>query len=113
VVIGSAFTAVVTGVVADLITPIIGAVGGGQNFSSMHFTINGSAFLYGDFINKIITFLVVSAVIFFLVITPLNALVASRRAPAAPATKKCAECLSDIPIDARRCAFCTSVVAQA
>jgi len=115
VVIGAAFGAVVTAMVEDLITPLIGAVGGQPDFSGLHFTINKSTFLYGDFINKIITFVVIAAVVFFFVVTPINSLMARarREPPVDPTTKKCPECLSEIPIDARRCAFCTSEVAAA
>jgi len=113
VVIGAAFGAVVTAFVQDLVTPLIAAIVGQQDFSALHFTINKSTFTYGDFINKIITFVMIAAVIFFLVITPLNALLArSRREPPADPTKrKCPECLSEIPAEAHRCAFCTAEVA--
>ncbi len=110
VVIGAAFGAVVTALVQDLVTPLIAAIGGQQDFSALHFTINKSTFTYGDFINKVITFVTIAAVIFFLVIAPLNALLArSRREPPPdPSVRKCPECLSEIPAEARRCAFCTS-----
>jgi len=110
VVIGAALVAVVTAVVEDLITPLIAAIGGKPDFSTLHFTINHSTFKYGDFINKVVTFVVIAAVVFLFVVVPVNALIArSRREPPAdPTTKKCPECLSEIPIDARRCAFCTS-----
>jgi large conductance mechanosensitive channel len=112
VVIGAAFGAVVTALVQDFITPLIAAIGGKQDFAALHFTINHSAFLYGDFLNKLITFLAIASVIFFLVIAPLNALIARARTepPADPTTKKCPECLSEIPAEAKRCAYCTSVV---
>lgn len=110
VVIGVAFTAVVNGLVEDLITPIIAAIGGQPDFSALDFTINGSTFRYGDFINKVISFVTVSAAVFFLIVTPMNAFVARarREPPPDPTTKKCPECLSEIPLDARRCAFCTT-----
>jgi large conductance mechanosensitive channel len=113
VVIGAAFGAVVTALVQDLVTPLIAALGGKQDFASLHFTIHNSTFLYGDFINKVITFVVIAAAIFFFVIAPLNALIARARTepPADPTTKKCPECLSEIPAEAKRCAFCTAVVA--
>jgi large conductance mechanosensitive channel len=113
VVIGAAFGAVVTALVEDLVTPLIAAVGGKQDFSALKFTINDSVFLYGDFLNKVISFLAIAAAVFFLIITPLNALIARARSepPADTTEKKCPECLSDIPAEARRCAFCTSVVA--
>jgi len=112
VVIGAAFGAVITALVQDLLTPLIAAIGGQQDFSALDFTINDSTFRYGDFINKVITFVTIAAAVFFFVVVPINALIArSRREPPAdPTTRKCPECLSEIPIDARRCAFCTSQV---
>jgi large conductance mechanosensitive channel len=112
VVIGVAFGAVVTALVRDIITPLIAAIFGKPDFSALHFTIHKSHFLYGDFLNFIITFVIVAAVIFFLVVVPINALIARSRKqpPADPTTRKCPECLSEIPIDARRCAHCTSQV---
>jgi large conductance mechanosensitive channel len=112
VVIGTAFGAVVTALVADLITPLIAAVGGKQDFSSLSFTINGSKFRYGHFINSLLTFLIIAAVVFFLVIKPVNALLARLKSepPIDEQTRKCPECLSEIPVVARRCAFCTSEV---
>ena len=115
VVIGTAFTALVNSLVGSLITPLIAAVFGKHNFSTLVFTINGSRFLYGDFINALITFLTVSAVMFFLVIKPVNALM-DRFKPEPKVdevTRECPECLSDIPEGAKRCAFCTSAVAPA
>lgn len=113
VVIGVAFGAVVTSVVKDLITPLIGAIGGQPDFSDLSFTINNSKFLYGDFINAVISFLLIAAVIFFLIIQPLNKLqerAAKNKKSADPTEKKCTECLSDIPKEAKRCKFCTSKV---
>jgi large conductance mechanosensitive channel len=110
VVIGAAFTAVVTAFVKDLITPLIAALFGKPDFSSIYFTINNSKFLFGDFINAIIAFVIVAAVIYYFVVLPINALIERshrREKPADPTTKKCPECLSEIPIDAKRCAFCT------
>ena len=111
VVIGVAFGAVVTAFVADLITPLIAAIGGKPDFSGLFFTANGSKFLYGAFINAVIAFVVIAAVIYFVVVVPLNKLAErtarGQAAPAAP-TKQCPECLSDIPKAAKRCAFCTS-----
>jgi len=109
VVIGGAFGAVVTALVKDLITPLIAAVVGKPDFSAIQFTINGSKFLIGDFINAIVAFVMVAAAIYFFVVTPLNMLAAKRRsgqAPPDPTTKSCPECLSDVPIAARRCKFC-------
>jgi large conductance mechanosensitive channel len=112
VVIGTAFAAVVTALVKDLITPLIAAIGGQPDFSGLKFEINDSEFLYGDFINALVAFLIIAAVVFFLVIKPVNALMARfQPAPAVDVkTRQCPECLSDIPIVARRCAFCTTVV---
>ncbi len=110
VVIGVAFGAVVTAFVKDLVTPLIAAIGGKPDFASLYFTVNNSKFLYGDFVDAILSFLIIAAVIYFFVVVPYGALVARSRKepPADPTTKKCTECLSEIPIGARRCAFCTS-----
>jgi large conductance mechanosensitive channel len=115
VVIGTAFTALVTSIVEDLITPLIAAIGGEPDFSALRFTINGSEFRYGDFINALIAFLIVSAVLFFFVIQPVNALLSRLRTepPVAEETHQCPECLSEIPMAAKRCAFCTTQVAAA
>lgn len=110
---GGAFGAVVTALVKDLITPIIAAVVGQPDFSGIVFTINGSKFLIGDFINAVVSFLLVSAAIYFFVVLPVNTILERVRRGGAtpdPTTKNCGECLSTIPIAARRCAFCTSVV---
>ncbi len=111
VVIGAAFGAVVTALVKDLITPLIAAIVGKPDFSAIVFTINGSQFLIGDFINALVSFLLIAAAIYFFVVVPMNALTARMRrgeAPPDPTTKKCPECLSEVPIAARRCAFCAS-----
>jgi large conductance mechanosensitive channel len=116
VVIGGAFGAVVTALVKDLLTPLIAAIAGKPNFSFIKFTINGSEFLIGDFINALVSFIMIAAAVYFFVVVPVNAVVArSRRgqAPPDPTTKQCPECLSTIPIKARRCAFCTSVISPA
>jgi len=113
VVIGGAFGAVVTAVVKDLFTPLIAALGGQHDFSRLHFTVNGSTFLYGDLINVLISFLSIAVVIFFFVVKPLNKLQSlsiGRKTPDEPKERKCPECLSDIPKAASRCAFCTSKV---
>ncbi|GAC1470733.1 MAG: large conductance mechanosensitive channel protein MscL [Candidatus Dormibacteraceae bacterium] len=113
VVIGAAFTAVVTAFVKDLVTPLIAALFGKPDFSSLYFTINNSKFPYGDFINALIAFVIVAAVIYFFVVLPINALIERSRRhdkPADPTTKKCPECLSEIPIGAKRCAFCAQPV---
>jgi large conductance mechanosensitive channel len=112
VVIGTAFGALVTALVSDLITPLIAAVGGQPDFSNLSFEINGSTFRYGDFINALLTFLIIAAVVFFLVVRPVNALM--NRYKTEPDTERetheCPSCLSQIPLGARRCAFCTSEV---
>ena len=112
VVIGVAFGVVITAFVKDLVTPLVAAIGGQPDFSSLSFTINNSKFLYGDFLNALIAFLVIAAVIYFFVIIPYTAWMArsKKEAPADPTTKRCPECLSEIPIDARRCAFCGEIV---
>jgi large conductance mechanosensitive channel len=107
VVVGAAFGAVVTAFVADLITPLIAAIFGKPSFSSLTFTINGSHFLYGDFLNAVLSFVLVAAAIFFVVVKPMNALAARRARAQDPTTRDCPECLSEIPLAARRCAYCT------
>ena len=115
VVIGVAFSAVVTALVKDLITPLIAAIGGNPDFDFLHFTVHRSLFLYGDFLNSLIAFLVIAAVVFFLVVKPVNALMNARRTepPVAATTRACPECLSEIPLAAKRCAFCTAQIAPA
>jgi len=115
IVIGLAFAAVVTALVADLVTPLIAAIGGKPDFSTLSFTINKSHFLYGAVINALITFVVIAAVIFFLVVKPVNALMERRKTepPVGATTRECPHCLSQIPVAARRCAFCTQEVAAA
>ena len=110
VVIGGAFGAVVAALVKDLLTPLIAAIVGKPDFSAIAFTVNGSKFLIGDFINAVVAFVLVAAAIYFFVVLPMNMVMERRRsgeAPADPTTKKCPECLSEVPIAARRCAFCT------
>ncbi|MFY9728597.1 MAG: large conductance mechanosensitive channel protein MscL [Bryobacteraceae bacterium] len=113
VVMGGAFGAVVTALVKDLITPIIAAVVGKPDFSGIVFTINGSRFPIGDFINAAVGFLLIALAIYIFVVAPMNALTARLRrgeAPPDPTTKKCPECLSEVPIAAKKCAFCTSTL---
>jgi large conductance mechanosensitive channel len=113
VVIGAAFGAVVTALASSFITPLVAAVGGEADFSRLAFTINGSKFTYGVFINALVSFMILAAVVFFLIVRPLNALMSRMRseAPVARVTRPCPECLSEIPTQARRCAFCTAEVA--
>lgn len=116
VVIGVAFGAVITALVKDLITPLIAAIGGQPDFSAVAFTIHNSTFKIGDFINALVSFVIVAAVIFFLVIKPLNAFMALRKKPEAEAeatTRECPYCLSEIPVKATRCAYCTAEVPAA
>ena len=111
VVIGIAFGAVITALVADIITPLIAAIFGSHDFSALTFTINGSTFKYGDFINAVISFVLIAAAVFFVIVKPMNALAARRaRDESAPDTRPCPECLSEIPKAARRCAHCTAEV---
>ena len=113
VVIGLAFAAVVTAFVADLITPLIAAIGGKPNFANLTFTVNHSKFFYGSFINALISFLVIAAVIYFLVVLPVSKLLSMSDKAEAATEKECPECLSKIPLAASRCMYCTSVVAPA
>jgi large conductance mechanosensitive channel len=111
VVVGAAFGTIVSSLVKDLITPLIAAIGGQPDFSGLYFSVNGSRFLYGDFINAVVAFLIIAAVIFFLVVQPVNRLMvrANRgKGDEDSAEKNCPECLSGIPKAATRCAFCTS-----
>ncbi len=112
VVIGAAFGAVVTALVKDLLTPIVAALVGKPDFSGLAFTINDSRFLYGEFINAVLAFLSIAAAVFFFVVRPMNVL--TERFKTEPdvegETRKCPECLSAIPVEARRCAFCTAQV---
>ncbi|MEU4404815.1 large conductance mechanosensitive channel protein MscL [Streptosporangium sp. NPDC023963] len=109
VVIGATFSGLVQALVKDLITPLIGAITGGRNpdFSQYVFTINGSRFMYGDFINHLLSFLIIAAVIYWLVVMPMTRLIGFFDRNKKATEKECPECLSDIPVDARRCAFCT------
>ena len=114
VVMGVAFGTVVTALVKDFLTPLIAAIVGKPDFSALGFEINGTKFPIGDFINALISFLLVAAAVYFFVVLPVNTLMARLKrgeAPPDPTSKKCPECLSDIPIAARKCAFCTSAVA--
>ena len=113
VVIGAAFGAIVTALVKDLITPLIAAIFGKPDFSAITFTINNSKFLIGDLINSVVSFFLIAVAIYFLIVVPMNAIqarFAKPAAPVAPTTKECPECLSTIPLAARRCAHCTVVL---
>jgi len=115
VVIGAAFAGVVGALTKDLLTPLIAAIVNQPDFSAIKFTVNGSVFLIGDFLNALVAFLLVAGAVYFFVVTPINALVARTRkepVPADPTTKKCSECMSEIPIDARRCAHCAQPVGR-
>jgi large conductance mechanosensitive channel len=115
IVIGVAFAALVTALVSDLITPLIAAIGGNPDFSGPSFTIHKSHVLYGAFINALISFLLIAAVVFFLVVKPVNTLLAKRRTvpPVDEQTRQCPECLSEVPVLARRCGFCTAEIGPA
>lgn len=111
VVIGASFNAVVQALVKDLLTPLIAAVGGQHDFSSQSFMFHNSTFLYGDFVNAVISFFLLALVVFFLVVQPINKLMElnqKRKGTPDPTTRKCPECLSEIPLAATRCSFCTS-----
>jgi large conductance mechanosensitive channel len=108
---GAAFGAVVTALVKDLLTPLIAAIVGAPDFSGISFGVNGSKLLVGDFMNAVLAFLMLAVVVYFFVVLPVNSLMARLKrgeVPPDPTTKKCPECLSEVPIGARRCAFCTS-----
>lgn len=112
VVVGAAFGSVVNAMVSDLLTPFIGAIARVPDFSDLTFTLNGSKFMYGHFINVLISFILVSGSIFFFVVKPINHLVSrsKKNIPVDPTTKRCPECLSEIPIEAKRCSHCTQLI---
>lgn len=109
VVIGAAFGALVSALVKDFLTPLIGAIGGKPDFSALAFTFNKSTFRYGDFVNSVISFLLIAAAVYFFVVLPVNRLMARFKTETEPvdAVRECPECLSKVPQQARRCAFCT------
>lgn len=114
VVVGGAFGAIIEALTKDLLTPLIAAIVGKPDFSAIHFTINNSKFLVGDFLNAVVAFLLVAIAVYYFVVIPMSRLMpapAPPAAPPAPATKACPECLSDIPLKARRCSHCTSQLA--
>lgn len=116
VVIGAAFGAVITSLVTNVFTPLIAAIAGKPDFSNLSLTINNSKILYGLFLNALISFLLVAVAVYFFLVAPMNAYTERKNrgvAPPDPTTKKCPECLSEIPIAAKRCAFCTSPVGSA
>lgn len=110
VVIGAAFGSIVSSLVKDILTPLIGAIAKVPDFSGLKFTLNGSQFMLGSFLNALISFLLISTAVYFFIVTPMNALVArTRKEPSTdPTTKKCPKCFSEINIKSTRCAFCTS-----
>jgi len=115
VVMGAAFTAVVTALVKDLLTPLVAAIAGSPDFSAIAITVNGSKLLVGDFLNAVFAFVMIGTAVYFFVVLPVNTLTARLRrgeAPPDPTTKKCPECLSEVAIAAKRCAFCTSALPQ-
>jgi len=111
VVIGTAFTAVVAAIVADLITPLIAAIGGQPDFGKLTFTVHDSTFKYGAFINALLSFLIIAAVVYFLIVAPMAKITARFQREVEVTTRDCPECLSTIPIAATRCMYCTTVVA--
>lgn len=112
VIIGGAFGAIVNALVKDLITPFIAALGGKPNFSGIYFTINNSRFMIGDFFNALVSFLIIATVIYFFIVVPMNKVMTSikRGEKVDPTEKTCPECLSLIPIKAKRCKYCTAVI---
>jgi large conductance mechanosensitive channel len=113
VVIGAAFGAVVAAFVKDLITPLIAAIFGKPDFSALSFTVNKSQFFYGSFINAVISFVLIAAAVYFVIVVPMNAMAARRARGQDPTTRECPECLSEIPVGARRCSHCTSELSPA
>jgi large conductance mechanosensitive channel len=110
VVIGTAFTAVVTAVVADLITPLIAAIGGKPDFATLSFTVNKSHFLYGSFLNSLISFAIIAAVVYYLIVSPAARMTDLTTRNKEATERDCPECLSSIPIKAKRCMYCTAEV---
>jgi large conductance mechanosensitive channel len=113
VVIGAAFGSVVTALVSDILTPFIAVIAKVPDFGGLSYTLSGSVFMYGHFLNSLISFLLVASAIFFFVVKPMNVLIARSRKepPSDPTTKKCTECLCEIPLAARRCSHCAQLVA--
>ncbi|MCL5077198.1 MAG: large conductance mechanosensitive channel protein MscL [Actinobacteria bacterium] len=115
VVIGTAFTKVITATVSDLITPVIGAFGKEPNFETLFFTVNSSKFAYGDFLNNLLAFVIITATIYFVIVLPVVKMTTRLSKPRDPATpmRECPECLSSIPAAASRCMYCTAASAPA
>ena len=111
VVIGAAFAGLIGAIVKDLLTPLVSAVGKLPDFSGLFFTLNGSKFLYGDFFNALLAFVIAALSVYFLVVLPMNHLMAKVKKIPDPTTRKCPECLSEMPMQAKRCRFCTAVSA--
>lgn len=112
VVVGGAFGTVVSALVRDILTPLIAAIGGQPDFSALSFTVHGSRFAYGDFINAVLSFFIISAVVYYLIVLPMNALIArsKKEATPTPQMRQCPDCLSSVPLQARKCAFCRSEI---
>jgi large conductance mechanosensitive channel len=110
IVVGAAFGTVVTSFVKDLLTPLIAAIVKQPDFSAIAFEIHGSRFMIGSFVNSLVSFLIIAAAVYFAVVLPMNALIARTKPAPEATTKRCPECLSEIPIQAKRCAFCTSAL---
>lgn len=111
VVVGGAFNTIVSSLAKDFITPLIGAIGGTPEFSKIVFTINGSRFMAGDFLDSLISFLIVSATVYFVIVVPMNALKKKTKGET-PTVKTCPECFSTIPYAAKRCKYCTAVLVK-
>jgi large conductance mechanosensitive channel len=114
VVIGATFSGLVQALVKDLITPLIAAItgGGGPDFAQYAFKVNGAEFKYGDFVNNLLSFVIIASVVYWLVVMPMTRLIGFFDRDKKAAEKECPECLSDIPVDARRCAFCTAELSR-
>ncbi len=113
VVIGTAFTAIVTAIVKDLVTPLIAAIGGKPDFSRLTFSVNHSTFSYGDFFNALVSFLIIAAVVYFLIVAPVARITTRLTRNKAATERDCPECLSAIPVAATRCKYCTAVITPA
>ena len=113
-VIGAAFTSLVNALVRDLLTPFIGVIAKVPDFSNLSFTLNGSKFMYGELLNVMISFVLVAASIYFFVILPMNAFMerVNKKNPKQPTNQKCPECLSDVPVGAKRCAHCSQIIVK-